>query len=71
LAKIGVVAIDSKLCKSCGICIDFCPRDVLGPEPPLNKAKVIAADRCTACLLCELYCPDWAIDVREGGVAGD
>lgn len=67
MAKRGVVFINQKFCKSCGICMDFCPQHVLAAEPPLMKAVVAEPERCTACLLCELYCPDWAITVKETG----
>ncbi|GAI00248.1 unnamed protein product, partial [marine sediment metagenome] len=28
-----------------------------------GKAKVINPDACTGCLLCEIYCPDFALKV--------
>lgn len=35
-------------------------------------SSVVAADRCTGCELCVLYCPDLAIVVTEtGGVHPD
>ncbi len=67
MAKRGIITIDQRLCKSCGICIEFCPRKVLAAEEPLMKAVVARPEDCTACLLCELYCPDWAINVEEAG----
>jgi len=70
LARSGVVTIDERLCKTCGICISFCPTDVLAAKEPLMKAVVKAPERCTACCLCELYCPDWAITVIPNGDEG-
>ncbi|MFI5330193.1 MAG: ATP-binding protein [Desulfobaccales bacterium] len=51
-------------CKSCGICVAFCPRQCLGLDE--NGAPVVKdAKRCTGCRWCELHCPDFAICVKE------
>jgi len=62
----GRVEIDEALCKGCGFCIEFCPRDVLGWSEGFNgkgyhPPKVVAPERCTGCGLCGMYCPDFAI----------
>jgi len=53
-------------CKACGICIEFCPKNVLGED---NEGKPVPTnpDDCIGCRLCELHCPDFAILV-EGTV---
>ncbi len=49
-------------CKKCGICIAFCPRQVLGPDES-GYPVIRDAERCTACQLCATRCPDFAITV--------
>lgn len=51
-------------CKKCGICVAFCPEDVLfieDGEYPVVKAP----EKCTGCGLCEIRCPDFAIVVSK------
>ncbi|MBI3031645.1 MAG: 4Fe-4S binding protein [Candidatus Rokubacteria bacterium] len=57
------VLIEEARCRSCGICIDVCPTQVLVPMPITKKAAVGKIEKCTACRLCEVLCPDWAVTV--------
>jgi len=64
------IKIDRDLCTGCGICIRFCPKDVLGESEELNQygnhfAEVVAPEKCIVCRRCELYCPDFAVEVEE------
>ena len=56
------VRINKEWCKGCGICVEFCPKNVLELD---DKEKVYPArpEDCIACQLCELRCPDLAIEV--------
>jgi 2-oxoglutarate ferredoxin oxidoreductase subunit delta len=61
---VAQVALDLELCKVCGICIELCPEDVFD-RGKLGYPVVARADDCTSCLLCELHCPDFAIEVQR------
>lgn len=49
-------------CKGCGICINMCPTQVLAPDDE-GKVFIAQPDECTSCKICELHCPDFAINV--------
>lgn len=51
--------INKEWCKGCGICVAFCPKQVLALEK--EKAVIVNIDSCIKCGLCELRCPDSAI----------
>jgi 2-oxoglutarate ferredoxin oxidoreductase subunit delta len=58
------VQLDASLCKACGICIELCPTHVFDTAE-MGEAVVARPEDCTLCLLCELHCPDFAIEVRR------
>lgn len=61
--KLKKHVVNTEWCKGCGICVEFCPKDVLELDQD-DKACVVRADQCICCKLCELRCPDLAIDVE-------
>ncbi len=55
--------INRDWCKGCGICVAFCPTQVLELDRQ-DKAVAARLSDCIACRLCELRCPDLAIEVE-------
>lgn len=57
-----------EICKGCGLCIFYCPRDVLRLSCEPNKkgyrvVEVYQPGNCIGCRQCETNCPDFAIYV--------
>jgi 2-oxoglutarate ferredoxin oxidoreductase subunit delta len=65
-----MIHIDGEVCKGCGLCIFYCPKDVLRLSDRINLrgytvAEVYQAENCIQCRLCEYGCPDLAIFVEK------
>jgi 2-oxoglutarate ferredoxin oxidoreductase subunit delta len=60
----GHVTVFPNWCKGCGLCVEFCPADVL-EQGPDGRVTVAHPEKCTACRWCELHCPDFAIFVAD------
>jgi 2-oxoglutarate ferredoxin oxidoreductase subunit delta len=58
------VEINLKWCKSCSICVAFCPTDALTADDT-GTPEFSHPDKCTACGLCEMMCPDFAVEVQK------
>jgi len=54
-----------QFCKGCRICLEFCPTGTLDLD---DRFKIVVAhpEKCIACRMCELRCPDMAIFVQKG-----
>ena len=60
--KLKEIIINRDWCKGCGICVSFCPTKVLELDAR-DKATVVRPEDCICCRMCELRCPDLAIEV--------
>jgi 2-oxoglutarate ferredoxin oxidoreductase subunit delta len=60
----GPIQLDLELCKACGICIELCPDKVFDRDK-LGNPVLARPEDCSQCLLCEVHCPDFAIEVRR------
>jgi len=56
------IKVQPKWCKSCGVCVAFCPKNVLFLDES-GKANVKDIEACVGCRLCEIRCSDFAIEV--------
>ncbi|MGM0403391.1 MAG: 4Fe-4S dicluster domain-containing protein [Thermodesulfobacteriota bacterium] len=54
--------IERQWCKGCGICVHFCPKNVLEMDEE-GKAFAARPGDCICCRMCELRCPDLAVEV--------
>lgn len=67
MAKVVVLG---EYCKSCGLCINICPKKVLaiGDKPNSKGYYVVKAaepDKCIGCTLCATVCPDLALEIYK------
>lgn len=58
-------------CKACGLCIHFCPADVLAFDADTinglgyHPVKASRVELCSGCAICGLVCPDTVIEVER------
>jgi 2-oxoglutarate ferredoxin oxidoreductase subunit delta len=62
----GTVYVLVEECKGCGLCIEFCPREVLVLSPDTNAKGhnypvVVKEGECANCQMCTLICSEFAI----------
>ncbi len=65
------VEIMDDLCKGCRLCVEFCPKNVLGmTTDKLNArgvqyAECLRQEDCNGCMSCVTICPDAAIELFQ------
>lgn len=65
-----MVKIDPIRCKTCGVCVAFCPKKCLEISDTINEkgyriAGCIDQKLCVSCGICSTVCPDVAITVYK------
>lgn len=60
------LSLNRDRCKGCRYCVEICPRKTLTIGDEMNAKghllpKVVENGECTACGLCAMICPDFAI----------
>jgi 2-oxoglutarate ferredoxin oxidoreductase subunit delta len=70
--RLQQLIINRDWCKGCGICVKFCPTQVLELDDR-DKAVCVRPEACICCRMCELRCPDLAVEViiEQGGQDGN
>jgi len=67
---VRTIVIDAAACKGCGLCVEVCKVGALAMGRRRSPAGYLMPDtdaaKCVACAVCELLCPDLAIEVLEG-----
>lgn len=71
MAARGKLTLFGDRCKGCGLCVDYCPHQLLSLGEKLNRlgyqpVYLAKEDKCTGCGICALMCPDMIIQVERG-----
>jgi 2-oxoglutarate ferredoxin oxidoreductase subunit delta len=65
------IIVDSTFCKGCGLCVDYCPQDIMALDMETitpkgyHPAYCTSQEDCTGCLSCATMCPDVAITIER------
>jgi 2-oxoglutarate ferredoxin oxidoreductase subunit delta len=63
----GRIKIIQQMCKSCGYCIEYCPKGGIKLEESYNEKGYYPArfekGDCTGCGICAVVCPEAIIEV--------
>ncbi|NLM49817.1 MAG: 4Fe-4S binding protein [Clostridiaceae bacterium] len=64
------IIINQTRCKGCYLCMNFCPKKIIGVSDKLNEAGYYPCEakdegKCTGCASCANICPDCAIEIYK------
>ena len=69
MALKGQIVIDTEHCKGCGVCVQFCPKQVIALSKNVNGKGYnyleTVNDDCIGCASCATVCPDGVISVYK------
>lgn len=62
--------LDTRLCKSCKLCVNICPKHVYEISDNINAkgyntVTAVRPEDCIQCKLCEKICPDFVIYIEK------
>jgi 2-oxoglutarate ferredoxin oxidoreductase subunit delta len=65
-----MIRIDVEKCKGCKLCVNVCPKKILGISGKLNisglyPVECIDQSQCIACKSCGIMCPDGVMTVEK------
>ncbi len=64
-----VLKVKDSLCKSCGLCIQFCPKDCISLTGNLNQKGYeyikVDMEKCILCGTCYTMCPEVVFTIEE------
>lgn len=67
-----IIKVDREKCKSCGLCIEVCPKNTFKFSKSFNKMgyhyvepEGEGKDFCSGCQRCVVMCPDVAISIYK------
>ncbi len=67
MSSLNKASVVANLCKSCGLCVKFCPKQVISIGDTRNAKghynAVVDQAGCIGCGTCALVCPEAAIDI--------
>ena len=64
LEDVVTLSLDPERCSGCGICLEVCPRSVLGHSN--GTVAIVDRDACMECGACARNCPTGAVTVKAG-----
>ena len=69
--QVRVVVLEER-CKGCGLCVEYCPREVLRMSERFNRKgyhppETAAPEECVGCGFCQEVCPEFAVYCVEEG----
>ena len=60
--------VKGELCKSCGICINNCPKQAISRSGRFNNGGydqvVVDEELCIGCGICYTVCPDYVFEIN-------